>query len=97
MSSTKQLIDEAMAAYGTDRDTPIYQIVRQVAWYSEGKATTRVCDCYTAFLAAQKERALQSRYYKHALAILALPARGYLYMPGYQEHLEFGSWEVPHA
>jgi glutathione peroxidase-family protein len=93
--TTQELIERATTVYGTEQDSPLYQLIRQVAWTAEAKGKTVVADTYTKFLAEQKKRALQSRYYHHALDILGLPAHGYIHIPGYQEHHEIGSWEAP--
>ena len=95
--TVKQLIDTAHNVYGTEADNDYYASIRAVAWYSESKGVTAAANVYTHHLAGQCARATACRYNHMAEAVLDNPSTGYIYMPGYDEMTEIGSWEVAHA
>lgn len=97
MQTVKQLIDTAHNVCNGPCDNDFYATIRMVAWYSESLGKTTACNVYTRHLAAQQERAEKCRYHEMARKVLGNPGRGYIYMPGYNEMAEIGSWEVTHA
>jgi hypothetical protein len=91
----KDLIDTAHKMYDTEADNAYYDTIRSVAWYAESKGVTATADRYTQHLAEQQQRADTCRYRHMAATVLGNPSTGYIYMPGYGELAEIGSWDVP--